>query len=219
MKKLSITLIMAFFSLSTFAAEKHAYGANRDDGRPGRYAEGINAPIIREKIEYYDIEGISEKDLVCQLREKGCRTKDGGTYDSITRWRITWDYGYDRTSRGCAADDFQASIAITYTFPRWVETDAMQAPLVDSWKRYLMNLVLHEKGHRDMAIDAVVDLSLDVADLPPFPRCSDLDRAIRSIARQRTEKLNEDSRTYDAATGHGATQGAAFPQKVDLRLR
>jgi len=66
---------------------------------------------------------------------------------------------------------------------------------MDGWKRYLISLVMHEKGHRDMAVDAVIDLSFDVADLPPFPRCSDLDRAIRSIARDRNEKLNEDSRS------------------------
>ena len=219
MKNISISLLMAFLSLSTFTGDKNALGANRDNGHPRRSEEGINVPVIREKIEYYDIGGISEKELVCQLREKGCRTKDGGIYDSITHWRITWDYGYDQTSRGCAADDFQASIAITYTFPRWVETDGVAARLMDGWKRYLISLIMHEKGHRDMAVDAVIDLSFDVADLPPFPRCSDLDRAIRSIARDRNEKLNEDSRIYDAATGHGATQGAAFPQPVGLKLR
>jgi hypothetical protein len=70
-----------------------------------------------------------------------------------------------------------------------------------------------------VAIDTAVDLSLDVADLPPFPRCSELDQAIRSIVRKRNEKLNEDSHTYDAATGHGATQGAAFPHPVGMKLR
>ena len=219
MKNLSVPILMAVLSLSTFAAEQHSYGASDDDIRPSRSADAVNVPIIREKIEYYDVEGFNEKELVCQLREKGCRTKDGGTYDSITRWRIMWDYNHERTANGCAVDDFQASIAITYTFPRWVETDGVSATLLDRWKRYLMNLVAHEKGHRDMAIDAAIDLSFDISDLPPFPRCSDLDRAIRSFVRQRTEKLNEDSRIYDAATGHGATQGAAFPQPVSLKLR
>lgn len=219
MNKLSVSFLMAFLSLSPFAAEKHAYGASGDEVRPRRPADTVNVPIIREKIEYYDIEGYSEKELVCQLRDKGCRTNDGRTYDSITRWRITWDHGHERTSRGCAADDFQAFITVTYTFPRWVETDGISATLRDRWKRYLMNLVVHEKGHRDMAIDAVIDLSFDVADLPPFSQCSELDRAIRSIVRDRNRKLNDDSRAYDAATGHGATQGAAFPLPAGLKLQ
>ena len=210
-KNFRLPLLVAVLAFSTFVNERNASGAIPEDVPPAALISGFRAPWVSEKIEYYSIDGASEKELVCQLQEKGCHASDGRTYDSVTRWHITWDYDYDRTERGCAAEDFKASVDITYRFPLWLPADTAPESLIENWSRYIMNLELHERGHRDMAVDAAMVLSQDIANLPPFERCRDLDRAISSLVRDRTAKLNASSVSYDDTTSHGSTQGASFP--------
>jgi predicted secreted Zn-dependent protease len=210
MKKCHIVLLLASLSLPVFAGERGLDTANFDIARQVPIKGSYLSPRIVEKYQYYDIRGNSQQELTCELQDNGCTT-DGKKYDSITRWRISWDYAYNLTAQGCVADSFRTTVEINYRFPRWVQTDAAPPLLVESWDTYLKNLQLHEQGHRDIAVTAAGELSQTVADLPPYPLCSDLDLSIRRIFRGRTEKLNADSKAYDTATNHGASQGALFP--------
>jgi predicted secreted Zn-dependent protease len=62
-----------------------------------------------------------------------------------------------------------------------------------------------------MVVEAVEDLTRAVALLPAAPTCAELDRRVRSLCHERMAKLNDDAKEYDAATLHGAEQGAVFP--------
>jgi predicted secreted Zn-dependent protease len=62
-----------------------------------------------------------------------------------------------------------------------------------------------------MVVEAVEDLTRAVALLPAAPTCAELDRRVHSLCHERMAKLNDDAKEYDAATLHGAEQGAVFP--------
>ncbi len=208
--------IAAFLLLMTTAAA----GAAPDNGsaianvghRASRHVEERAVPpLVKEEFEYYDIRGDSEQELRSQMCRNGCRWRDGKIYDSVTNWHVTWDYDYDRTPGRCAAASFRTSVDITYRLPRWVRTGGAPRQLVNKWNRYLDRLMLHEKGHRDLAVRAAVELSGAVAALPPAPDCSEIDHEIRDLSRERLRKLKTESDAYDTTTLHGVTQGAVFP--------
>jgi predicted secreted Zn-dependent protease len=185
--------------------------ANVDKNLPLRKKPAALPPVVSEKYEYYEVNGICEKDLQCQMRQKGITWTDGRKYNSTTSWHVKWDYGYNTASQACSPDSFRVIVEITFRYPKWVDTTAAPQPLVDKWNSYMQYLVLHENGHRDMAVEAATELGRAVAELPPAPDCAELDRELRSLSRARMKKLNNDEKEYDTATNHGFTQGAIFP--------
>jgi len=171
----------------------------------------VLAPAVSEKQEFYEIRGWGEKELRDQMTRQGIAWNDGKKYDSITIWHVKWDYEHERSSQSCSAQAFQATAEITIRYPQWVRTEAAPQELKDKWDGYLANLMEHEKGHRDMVVEAVEDLTRAVAHLPAAPTCAELDRLVRSLCHERMAKLNDEAKEYDAATLHGAEQGAVFP--------
>ncbi len=168
-------------------------------------------PVIREEYKYYEVCGCCEKDLKNDLKKKCIQWDDGKKYDSVTNWKMKWDYGHNEASGTCAVDSFTVTVNITFQVPKWVRTDDAPQPLVDKWNRYLENLMTHEKGHRDRTVEAANELTRAVAALPPARTCSELDREVQILGRAQADKLLQDQKDYDAATNHGAGQGAVFP--------
>lgn len=210
-KESIFSLLLVAASATTFAAEGRFDVASIDkDIHPG-IQNRVVAPVVTEKYEYYEIRGNSEKELRGQMCRNGCTFKDGEKYDSVTTWRWKMDYGYDRAPRACTADSFKVALEISYRYPKWVPADGAPQPLVDKWEVYMKNLVTHENGHRDMAVEAATELSRAVAALPPAASCAELDREVRALSRERMQKLNADEKDYDETTLHGKTQGAVFP--------
>ncbi len=203
-------ILVMMIGVTIFAAEDRVNMASIDKNTGLEIMKTV-LPEVIEKIEYYEINGQSERELRRQMRENGTKWDDGKTYDSVTSWHIRWDYDYNCTTEGCTPDSFKASVYVTFRYPKWVNTDGAPQPLVAKWDGYIKNLITHENGHRDMAVEATADLQRSVAELRPAPSRYALDREIEALARQRTAKLNADSRHYDAVTVHGTTQGAVFP--------
>jgi predicted secreted Zn-dependent protease len=120
------------------------------------------------------------------------------------------DYGNDQPSQACTTDSFRVTLEIIYRFPKWERTDDAPFPLVDKWNSYMKNLVMHEKGHGDLAVEAASELCRAVYKMPPVLSCADLDRHVQSLVRELRDQLNADQRLYDATTDHGISQGAFF---------
>lgn len=210
-KKSIFSLLLIAAAATTFAAEKRFDVASIDSNlRPG-IQNRVVTPVVTEKYEYYEIRGASEKELRSQMCRNGCALYDGEKYDSVTTWRWKLNYGYDRAPQACAVDSFRVALEIEYRYPKWVRGDDAAQPLIDKWDGYMKHLIMHENGHRNLAVDAAAELSRIVAQLPPARSCAELDREVRTLSHERMEKLNADEKDYDETTGHGKAQGAVFP--------
>jgi predicted secreted Zn-dependent protease len=204
-------ILFMIASVTASAGNDKIVVANVDKDLPFRQKPAVLPPVVTEKYEYYDVNGICEKDLQFQMRQKGITWTNGKKYNSTTSWHVKWDYGYNDASQACSPDSFRVVVEITFRYPKWVGTAEAPQPLVDKWNSYMQHLVLHENGHRDMAVEAATELVHAVAALPPAPDCAKLDRELRSLSRARMNKLNDDEKQYDTTTMHGYTQGAVFP--------
>jgi|GEM_PF-3548165 len=211
-KKILVFHLLMTAAVTTYAAEDSFKVANIDKNSSRLQIKSrAIPPLVTEKYQYYEIRGNNEKDLRYQMTQNGSTWDDGKKYDSVTSWNVTWDYGYDRTPQACAPDSFRPNIEIVFRFPKWVRTNDAPQSLVNKWDGYMKNLIIHEKGHRDMVVEAANELSHAVAELQSSSSCADLDRKVLVLCRKWVEKLNADEKAYDDATVHGATQGALFP--------
>ncbi len=169
----------------------------------------VLSPLHTEKYEYYEVCGCCEKDLQCEMSDKAIRWKDGNRYDSVTNWKVKWDYDYNRGPETCFADSFRVNIDIIFHLPKWVCSHAPQS-LLDRWDNYIKKLISHENEHRDLALGAAADLTRTVAELPPVRTCAELDRKINDLCHERMQKLDEDQKAYDETTSHGFKE-LSFP--------
>ncbi len=211
LKKSIFSLLLIASAATTFAVEGQLDVASIDKNIHPGIQNRVVTPVVTEKYDYYEIRGNSEKELRGQMYRNGVAMNDGEKYDSVTTWRWKMDYGYDWAPRVCAANSFKVTLEISYRYPKWVKTGNAPQLLVDKWDGFIRNLITHENGHRDMAVEAAAELSRTVAELPPAASCAELDREVRALGHELMEKLNADEKNYDEATGHGKTQGAFFP--------
>jgi predicted secreted Zn-dependent protease len=210
-KEIIVFLLLMPVAVISYAGDGNVDLASVDRGIYLQKVSTVAPPVVTENYEYYDVKGDSETTLRCDISKNGCKWNDGKKYDSITTWRIKWHYGYDRGPQTCSAESFKATIDIIFRYPKWVRNDDASKSLVDKWDGYMKNLILHENGHRDMAVASAEELSWAVAAMPPAPSCAELDRRVRALYSERMQKLSSDERKYDADTNHGLTQGAVFP--------
>ena len=180
-------------------------------GSTNNKKDHVVSPVVNEKTEYYEVCGSCEKDVQSELQGKCIKLANGEKYDSITNWKVKWDYGHARVSETCTAESFVVTVDIVYRLPKWVRTGEVSQTLVEKWDRYMENLMLHEKGHRDRAVASAVELTRMVEELPPARTCAELDRVVNTLCRTRLEKLIEIQKKYDTDTCHGVLQGAEFP--------
>ena len=201
--------IYFFFLLMTVAV---ASGAGETMPEPAANTKNhLVPPVVNEKTEYYEVCGDCERDVQSELRDKCIKLANGEKYDSITNWKVKWDYSHNRASETCAAESFVVTVDIVYRLPKWARTGEAPQTLVEKWDRYMENLMMHEKGHRDRAMASAVELTRLVAELPPARTCAELDRVVNTLCRTRLDKLIEVQKKYDTDTCHGVLQGAEFP--------
>jgi predicted secreted Zn-dependent protease len=158
--------------------------------------------IPNATIVYYDISGSTENELRAQLDARGPVGYDGYKSDATTRWFIRWNWpGYG--TRSCNQSAATVSYDIQVIFPRWIPPENVTPDLVAKWVNYTRVLAEHEKGH----VDVVVANYQSVADAIKGATCETAEaKAQAALAPIRQHGID-----YDAATNHGATQGARFP--------
>jgi len=91
---------------------------------------------------------------------------------------------------------------ITVDFPQWMNPRTRTRP-DRQWSAYVQALATHEEGH----VDFVVSHYQAVATAIKKATCLTADAA----ANAALQPIRQHDLDYDAATNHGATQGATFP--------
>lgn len=162
--------------------------------------EPVNIP--NANIIFYDISGSTEEDLRAQLDTLGPVGYDGYKGDATTEWFIHWDWpGYGTSS--CDLSAAEISYDIKVVFPRWTPNENTSPDLITKWANYTRLLAEHEKGH----VDSVLENFPSVVNAIKAATCETADAAGTELLQQ----IRQFDVDYDAATQHGASQGARFP--------
>lgn len=166
---------------------------------------------ISERHEYYDVSGTTPDEIRRQMTKNGTKWDDGQTYDAVTTWDIKYRYDTTREEGKCYVSSARTNVGITFRYPRFTPKPATPASVRSQWDAYMNNLVIHEEGHRDLAVNAAHDISESLSSMEGFGSCREADKAVKEVAQEKLARMKQAQKDYDTTTRHGATQGAVFP--------
>jgi len=172
-----------------------------------------SSPGLKESTtdHYYKIHGNTDWDLREQMKQCGPKA-DGESFDAVTYYYINWQYLYDYKADGkCNVMNLAVGVKVNFYYPSWEEKDSGAKSVVDKWSRYMTNLITHEEGHRQRAIDGAAKVLDKLNSLSDYPDCESLENGANAEGTAVMNQLEADQKSYDDDTGHGATQGAVFP--------
>lgn len=169
------------------------------------------APRITVEERFYDIKGSDLATLRAQMRSLGPFSSRQNNHVPA-RMEATINFNFTpRVRRGrCRVTNVRVRASITYHFPRWRGLDTAPPELVEKWRTYFTNLILHEEGHGKLVIEAAHETVAALTNTPSSRRCSTLRKRARSRGAEVLQRMKRAQIQYDIDTRGGATQGAVL---------
>jgi predicted secreted Zn-dependent protease len=172
-------------------------------GRPAAEPQG-------PRIDYYQVFGstISEvQESLHRLRP----TVNGRRFAAVTRWNIRWDHTTAMGEAGCALAPVRVTLNVYTIAPQWSRPRMAALDLVQRWRNYEVALLVHERGHYDIAAAGALAIENALKALPPAAECVQTEHLADAAGHRLLADIHEKQRLYDLETEHGHRQGARFP--------
>ncbi len=177
-------------------------------------ASAVPAIRLSESREHYRIHAPDLDSVVAQIQGREPRPGDDGTSIARTRANLTVAYRLYPAEPACRVTDLAVSLDVTVRLPHWEPAKAMRPVLREQWERMKIGIEIHERGHRDIAVEAAESLNHRLHALVPEPGtdCAALERRIlRERIKAQMRHENRDA-AYDRRTRHGVTQAPKPPE-------
>ena len=214
MRQLTYLLAAAFFLASPVLAEKIGTEtvklAKYEEQTPFQMERGEMTLDLKEKHEYYDISGVTLDELRGQMKKNGTKWGDNQTYAALTTWDIKYDYKVSENDGRYSIASVKTKADITYHYPRVVNSAGMPEDVAGHWNSYMYSLVVHEVGHKDIAVKAATDINEALSSIGHFDSKRELKKAVNLAVEEIFKNLRENQVKYDDDTHHGVTQGAVL---------
>lgn len=167
-----------------------------------------------ETVRHYEVRGITLDALRNDVFSRGpADSRKKQRFAGWTDWEIRWRFAYVETAESCRVQTVSTEAHVTYTLPLWVDRPKASTALQDAWDRFSGALIEHEKGHGQLAHKLAKRIESAMRQVPPQPTCTELERRINELGSRMIDEDGEQE-AYDKVTGHGETQGAAFPRAI-----
>jgi predicted secreted Zn-dependent protease len=170
----------------------------------------IEGPVIHDDIEYVDVTGNSQRDLINALDRLSVDDGTGKRFYGHTHWELRWNFNVASEGRDCRVTSVSAQLDVHMSIPRWHPPANADPSLVRRWNAFVDALRVHEDGHREIAIEAAREIAQRIEAVPPAPKCETLKRTVNIRANTLLDEYREKGRRYDKQTDHGRTQGAVL---------
>ena len=133
-----------------------------------------------------------------------------GEFDASTDYAMAWAYNYQPGAGGlCSLSSISVGLTVSEVYPAWQQTAGTAPGTAADWQRFITSLQTHESGHAQLDRAAATGLLSDLQNFPPTD-CGSIAAAANAKAQADLTALNQANDNYDAATNHGATQGAVL---------
>ena len=163
-------------------------------------------PEVTTETNYYDIQGRTVEELRNQMRQKSHHS-DGFAH---TDWNIRWNYVSESVSGGYRISDLHVTMSVLYNYPRWTDEGSAPWGVQGQWKKFMKALEAHEKGHGEIAMQAVHAVEKSLASLPPVADGRQLNWKAQAAAQQTLSEYQRKEIDYDRTTEHGMKRGAVL---------
>jgi predicted secreted Zn-dependent protease len=165
---------------------------------------------VSEQIEYeyYTVNAAPNRTLLSDINEASPIHEYGHTFHGHTHWNVSWHFWWHETPGGaCRITEVKTEATAKIQLPRLVNANTQQQAQFD---KYIAALRVHELGHADNGKQAANEIDRGIMALPEMPSCTTLSTTANALGRRILREHNDQDLQYDAATGHGKTQGAVL---------
>lgn len=170
-------------------------------------------PKVTRQVEYYEVGGTTEREILAEMTRLGPKTADGTSFSGNSLWQADWDFTYapspDRSE--CRLRTLSVRVELKQRLPRWRNRATASPGLGAKWDRYVAALAVHENGHDDIGRAVGAEVRRRLSALTRAPTCQKLHAALEREGQAVTEEFATKDAAYDTLTDHGGTQGARFP--------
>lgn len=134
---------------------------------------------------------------------------EGSRYAANTGFNLSSYYTYSPNGDGtCSIVRSSITLHTNQIYPEWVNTGTDTATS-HAWDSFITNLRTHENGHIDFDKQYAQKMYEAVKGIQNI-HCDSIDSVVKATIRSVVSALNSANDKYDAATDHGATQGASL---------
>lgn len=169
--------------------------------------EQFDSPYYHEMFGYtaQQLAGLSRQ---CPLVIQG----DSEPYiNAYTSYWIGWQYDYAALGDGtCQIRNPQVMVHIKQALPAWADAANASPVLAAQWQKYQTAVQAHEMGHVALIRDYSAHLLASLQGYGPQD-CASIQDTVKRQGENYLSQLSQVNQDYDAATQHGATQGAIVP--------
>ncbi|MDB9497020.1 DUF922 domain-containing protein [Spirulina major CS-329] len=173
--------------------------------RQSQQGRNANAPQVNEENTYYEIYGQTAADLIQEIPLRSPRMDhySGKTAIATAALKPSWKYEFVRVGANfCAIATVETIADVVYTFPKWVDYDQADRRLQQRWDIFLNAVTRHEHRHRDILIEALVQVEPAILALEPQPTCEQAVTQANAVMHTLINQSNEKQRHFDATDDH-----------------
>ena len=164
--------------------------------------------ILREIYKHYAIEPQTVIQIKQELREKTPVSKSLRLFHGGTEWKLTPKFGVRVVGNLCQIFNVSVKLDGTYTLPKMTNRTTASEKTQLTFDQYYQSLVLHEKGHQALWLEAGEKIEMRLQAFPEEYHCNPLAQKAKQAVAEIVLEFQQRNRDYDKHTGHGKTQGA-----------
>ncbi|HYE96262.1 MAG TPA: DUF922 domain-containing protein [Rubricoccaceae bacterium] len=198
------------FVLAVFVALQTGEGSTQ----PVRSsAAGGVSGALRTNVEqeFYPVQGRSEGDLLHSMLTRGPVWGERRFF-GLTTTAVRYTYRRVPSRGGCTLSDVVVHLDVTVTLPRWTPPRGAPYALERDWAAFRTALERHEDGHRRLAV-SFGEAIRSMLTLARTASCETMDAEVGRRVASLQSHFDRQQRDYDAATDHGASEGARWPRR------
>lgn len=169
-------------------------------------------PEVVTSFKYYSVNlhsVKSKRDVSIALSRASPILDNKVRYLGRANWKASWKYKWREKDGSCFIRDVTTKVKILYTMPKALSLPRSKG-LRDSYSSFYKALMLHEKGHRDIAVRGAKAIEVQLGKMKRKGDCSKIAKSANAKAHEILRIYKAANRAYDLRTEHGRTQGASI---------
>ncbi len=164
-------------------------------------------PKILQSTSYYEIKANNVEELRHALAKAGIERNSAKEFSAYTTWTVNWKYGYQHVNKECYLKNIQVILTVHYLMPKLINVDSTSVEFQKQWHQYITALRAHERGHKDIGLDAALDIEKMIQQNLSGNNCTNLNNRINKLGNKILAQYRAIEINYDKKTKHGETQG------------
>jgi hypothetical protein len=140
----------------------------------------------------------------------GRESASDSDYIGLTGTQVQWQFRPLRSDSGCRLVQVSVSMHIATSLPQWLPPSGTADSLGQQWTRFLDATMVHERGHRNIALHTAVAILRTLQNVHEEV-CAGIGEIANLHARAAWDLGQRRQLDYDIATAHGVTQGSRWP--------